>query len=89
MSPLFLIALTAAAKMVRQGHQVDRELDTAVVEGDKAGDDADMEVDIKGIVTQDLQNKNSGSENLYGNVATKIKVPPRFQRIYRFRRFLL
>ena len=92
MSPLFLITLTAAAKIVREGHQVDRELDMAGdvdMDVDIAGVDADMEVDMIGIVTQDVQNKNSGSENLFGNVATKKNMQPRFQRFYRSGRFLI
>ena len=76
MSPLFLMALTAAAKMGREGHQVDRELGMA-------GVDDDMKVDWRGIATQDLQYKNSGSENLFGNGATKINMPQRFRRFYR------
>jgi hypothetical protein len=71
MSPLFLMALTAAAKMVRDGYQVDRELGMA-------GVDDDMKVDWRGIVTQDLQNKNLGSETLFGNFATKINMPHQF-----------
>ena len=62
MSPLFLIPLTAAAMLFRQGHQVDRELNMA-------GVDDIIEVDIRGIVTQDLLIRISGSENLFGNVA--------------------
>ena len=82
MSPLFLIALTAAAKMVWQGHLVDSEVDMAGVEDS-------MEVDMRGIVTQDLMIRNSESREMVGNVATKINVPPQFQRFYRSGRFLI
>ena len=63
---------------------MDRELDMAGdddMDVDIAGVDADMEVDMIEIVTQDVQNKNSGSENLFGNVATKNKYATTISKI--------
>ena len=63
--------------MVRQGHLQDRELDMA-------GVDDDAEVDISGVDdavdmgTQDLQSKDTRSENLFGKVAKKVIMAPRF-----------
>ena len=91
MSPLFLIALTAAAKMVRQGHLQDRELDMAGVdddvEGDISGVDDAVDMDMRG--TQDLQSKDTRSENLFGKVAAKVNRPPRFRLYYSSRRILI
>ena len=80
MSPLFLIALTTAAKMVRQGHQVDRELILSGVEDD-------IGMDISGVDNE--VDMDTRSENLLGKVAAKVNMPPRFRRYYRSGRFLI
>ena len=93
MSPLFLIALTTAAKMVRQEHQVGRELILSGVEDDVgmdiSGVDNEVDMDMRGVVIQDLQSKDTRSENLLGKVAAKVNMPPRFRRYYRSGRFLI